>query len=119
MLHRRENFLQDKVDKIVIMCGQRNQKLNHSKAKTMIFNPLRAYDIAPNNSVSPGTFTEVVEQYKILGTIVRSDLKTISNTQYICKRAYARMWILRRLKALGCPIPKLLDVLRQQILSIC
>ena len=29
------------------------------------------------------------------------------------------MWILRRLKALGCPIPELLDVLRQQILSIC
>ena len=34
MLHRREYLLQDKVDKIVIMCGQRNQKLNHSKAKT-------------------------------------------------------------------------------------
>ena len=29
------------------------------------------------------------------------------------------MWILRRLKALGCPIPELLDVLRQQIISIC
>ena len=29
------------------------------------------------------------------------------------------MWILRRLKALGCPIPELLDVLRQQVLSIC
>ena len=29
------------------------------------------------------------------------------------------MSILGRLKALGCPIPELLDVLRQQILSIC
>ena len=29
------------------------------------------------------------------------------------------MWILRRLKSLGCPIPELLDVLRQQIISIC
>jgi hypothetical protein len=46
-------------------------------------------------------------------------MKTISNTEYICKRAYARMWILRRLKALGCPIPELMDVLRQQIISIC
>ena len=50
---------------------------------------------------------------------MRSDLKTISNTEFICKRAYARMWILRRLKALGCPIPELLDVMKQQIMSIC
>ena len=101
------------------MCGQRNQRLNTIKTKAMIFNPLRAYDIAPNISISPGTICEVVEEYKILGSIVRSELKTISNTEYICKRAYARMWILRRLKALGCPIPELLDVLKQQILSIC
>ena len=85
----------------------------------MIFNPIRIYDISPEISISPGTFTEVVEEQKMLGNIVRSDMKTISNTEYICKRAYARMWILRRLKALGCPIPELLDVLRQQILSIC
>ena len=29
------------------------------------------------------------------------------------------MWIIRRLKVLGCPIPELLNVLRQQILLIC
>ena len=60
-----------------------------------------------------------MEEQKILGNIVRSDLKTISNTEYICTRAFRRMWILRRLKSLGCPIPELLDVLRQQIISIC
>ena len=119
MLPRNENLLQDEVDQIVTMCGQRNQRLNTIKTKAMIFNPLRAYDIAPNISISPGTICEVVEEYKILGFILRSDLKTISNTENICKRAYARMWILRRLKALGCPIPDLLDVLKQQILSIC
>ena len=85
----------------------------------MIFNPLRSFDISPDISISPGINTEVVEEYKILGTIIRSDMKTITNTEYICKRAYARMWVLRRLKALRCPIPELLDVLKQQILSIC
>ena len=29
------------------------------------------------------------------------------------------MWILRRLKSLGCPISELLIVLREQIVSIC
>ena len=115
------SFPQGKINdiKIVILCGQRNMRLNNIKTKTMIFNSLRAYDITPNISISPGTNIEVVEEYKILGTIPRSDMKTISNTEYICKRAYARMWMLRRLKALGCPIPELLDVLKQQILSIC
>ena len=119
MLPRNENLLQDEVDQIVTMCGQRNQRLNTIKTTAMIFNPLRAYDIAPNISISPGTICEVVEEYKILGSIVRSDLKTISNTEYICKRAYARMWILWRLKTLGCPIPDWLYVLKQQIMSIC
>ena len=116
---RRCNILQDEVDKIVILCDQRNMRLNSSKTKTMIFNPLRSFDITPDISITPGISTEVVEEYKILGTIIRSDMKTISNTEYICKKAYARMWILRRLKALGCPIPELLDVLKQQVLSIC
>ena len=114
-----ENLLQSEVDKIVILCRDRNMQLSNIKTKTMIFNPLRIYDISPEISICPGTVTEVVEEQKILGTIIRSDMKTLSNTEYICKRAYTRMWILRRLKALGCPIPELLDVLRQQILSIC
>jgi hypothetical protein len=113
------NILQDEVDKIVLLCEQRNQRLNSIKTKTMIFNPLRSFDMVPDISITPGISTEVVEEYKILGTIIRSDMKTISNTENICKRAYARMWILRRLKALGCPIPELLDVLKQHILSIC
>ena len=29
------------------------------------------------------------------------------------------MWLIRRLKTLGCPIPELLEVLKQQIVSIC
>ena len=90
------------------------QKIN----KTENFNPLRKYDVLPQISIKQGEWTEVVEEQKILGNIVRSDLKTISNTEYICARAYRRMWVLRRLKSLGCPIPELLDVLKQQI-SIC
>ena len=45
-------------------------------------------------------------------------MKTISNTENICRKAFQRMWIIHRLKELRCPIPELLDILRQQILSI-
>ena len=118
-LPRQENSQQDEIDSIVNLSIQRNMQLSQPKTKTMIFNPLRKYDVYPEISIKQGEFTEVVEEQKILGNIVRSDLRTISNTEYICSRAYRRMWILRRLKSLGCPIPELLDVLRQQIISIC
>ena len=55
---------------------------------------------------------------KIVGFILRSDLKTSSNTAYIVKKAYGRLWILRRLKALGASRTRLLDVLQKQILSV-
>ena len=60
---------------------------------------------------------EVVEEMKIVGYILRSDLKTCSNTEYIIKKAYGQMWILRRLKALGASRTRLIDVLQKQILS--
>ena len=62
---------------------------------------------------------EVVEAHKILGQIVRSDLKKISNTENTCKKGFIRMWILRRLKSMGCPSKELITVLREQIISIC
>ena len=66
----------------------------------------------------PNTNIEVVEEMKIIGFILRSDLKTISNTNYSIGKAYGRMWIIRRLKALGSSIACLLDVLQKQVLSV-
>ena len=60
---------------------------------------------------------EVVKEMKIVGFILRSYLKTCSNTAFIVKKAYGRMWILRRLKALGATRTRLLDVLQKQFLS--
>ena len=55
---------------------------------------------------------------KIVGYILRSDLKTCSNTEYIIKKAYSRMWIIRRLKGMGATRVRLLDVLQKQVLSV-
>ena len=93
--------------------------ISKSKTKAILFNPLRKYDFLPQLSIEEGSFVDVVEEQKILGYIMRSDMKTISNTEYICKRAYRRMWVLRRLKSLGCPVKEMIDVLKQQIVSIC
>ena len=49
---------------------------------------------------------------------MRTDLKTISNTDYIVKRAWKRMWVIRRLKSMGASEDNLLKVLRAQVLSV-
>ena len=54
---------------------------------------------------------------KLVGYMLRSDLKTSSNTKYIVRKAYGRLWLLRRLKKLGANQSELLDVLRKQVLS--
>ena len=119
ILPRHANTMQDEIDKVVFYSQSKKMVLNPIKTKVMIFNPLQKHDVLPQISTEPGQYVDVVEQHKILGQIVRSDMKTISNTENICKRAYKRMWVLRRLKALGCPERELLDVLQQQIISIC
>ena len=113
------NTLKPEIDSIVKYSEDRKMLLNPIKTKAMIFNTLRNYDCMPEISIQGGENIEVVEQHKILGQIVRSDLKTITNTEAICKKGFKRMWILRRLKSLGCPTAELLIVLREQIVSIC
>ena len=46
-------------------------------------------------------------------------MNTMSNTEFMCSKAYKKMWILRKLKSLGCLESELLDVLRQQTISVC
>ena len=61
------------------------------------------FNFSPRLSLVPGQKLEMVEE---IGYQLRSDLRTISNTQYIVKRAWKRMWVDRRLKALGAIVNK-------------
>ena len=60
---------------------------------------------------------EVVEIFKLLGVMIRSDMKWWDNSDYICQKGYSRLWILRRMKALalGASETELLDVYQKQV----
>ena len=60
----------------------------------------------------------MVEEIRLVRYQLRSDLRTTSNTQYIVKRAWKQMWVIRRLKALGASEKELLSVLRAQVLGV-
>ena len=65
--------------------------INSEKSKIMLFSTGRKYDFMPKLLIEDGIFLEVVEEFKLLGVILQSNLKWYSNTEYICKKGYARL----------------------------
>ena len=92
-------------------------KINYKKTKVMLFNQCKNWDFMPLFELE-GKELEVVDEMKMLGIIVRSDMKWSSNTKYIVKKGYSRLWILRRLKALGAGPEDLKDVFLKQVRSV-
>ena len=89
-------------------------KLNYKKTKVMIFNPCRNIDFMPEICIE-GNELEVVEEMRLLGLIIRSDMRWTSNTENMIKKASKRLWMLRRLKYLGASELDLVDVYTKQI----
>ena len=70
----------------------------------------RNFDFPPEVKTNEGETLEVIEETKLLGIIVRSDLSWESNTRLFCEKGYSRLWILRNLKRLGANRSDLVDV---------
>ena len=97
--------------------NKNSMKMNEKKTKLMLFNPCRAWDFMPEFALK-GNEIEMVEEMKLLGVVVRSDLKWTSNTENIVKKAYKRLWVLRRLKAMGATQAELKDIFVKQVRSV-
>jgi hypothetical protein len=91
--------------------------INQIKSKVMLFNEAKKYDFTPTMKLN-GETLEVVEEHKLLGVFITSDLKWNANTKYIIKKAYSRLWILRRLKTLGANRTELIDSYIKQVRSV-
>ena len=96
---------------------QNKMVINFKKTKLMVFNPCRNKDFLPELKVD-GQQIEVVEQTKLLGLIISSDLSWSRNTDYMVGRCNAKMWVIRRLKNLGASVNDLLEVYQKQIRNI-
>ena len=92
-------------------------QLNFKKCKFMLFNPTINYDFIPDHKVGENDI-ETVEEMKLLGLVLRNDLKWNSNTSVMIKKAYAKLWMIRRLQAHGANLEDLKDVYLKQIRSI-
>ena len=92
--------LQDQLYKVEDFTVNNLMKINPVKSKIMIFNKSRNYDFPPEYSFKDGQTLEVLEETKLLGIKLSSDLRWSSNTQAIYDKAMSKMWLLRRMKQL-------------------
>ena len=67
--------------------------ISKNKTKTMLCNTRIKWDFIPELNLDHDKF-EVVQEMKIVGFIMRSDMRTCSNTEYLVKKAYKRMWLV-------------------------
>ena len=87
------------------------------KTKIMLFNRSKQFDFQPNLTICNES-AEVVEKMKLLGVIITSDLKWHENTKHIVKKAFSKLWMLRRLKVMGASRKTLLDVYCKHVRSV-
>ena len=107
----------EQLKRIQIYADENKMKLNIPKTKLMLFNPCRAKDFMPEMEIE-NTRIDLVEQTKLLGVILTSNLSWTANTDYIVKRCNSKLWLLRRLKKLGANHEDLIDVYFKQIRSV-
>ena len=88
-----------------------NQKMqiNEKKTKTMLFNFTEKYQFSTRLQLN-GKNVEVIDQTRLLGTIISDDLKWNLNTENIVKKANARMELLRKVAGFGPPLEDLKTV---------
>ena len=93
-------------------------QLNKKKTKVILFNRARNYDFMPACNIEESENLQVVEELKLLGVMVSSDLSWTTHCDYMSKKAFARLWMLRRLKPLGATVVELLEVYQTQVRSV-
>ena len=114
---KHESEVQKQLTSISEYAVLNKMKINQNKTKIMLFNNSKQNDFLPELKLN-GKNLEVVEQMKLLGVIITSDLKWHENTNNIVKKASKKMWILRRLRNLGASRSTLLDIYMKYVRSV-
>ena len=83
----------------------------------MIFNFSRKYQFNTRLELE-GQLLDQVHETKLLGLVLRDDLSWKSNTEFITKKAYKRMIILKNLFHFNLPIEEMIDIYYLYIRSV-
>lgn len=96
---------------------ENEMKINFKKSQFILFNPSKTHDFLPEYQIDNENM-ECVESLKLLGVTLSIDLSWSKNTKDIVKKAYGRLWMIRRLKRLDASTADLKDIFIKQVRSI-
>ena len=97
---------------------EKNQmRLNVEKSKYMVINFTKHYQFSTRLALN-GTNLEEVKETKLLGLILRSNLKWHSNTEKLVKNGYKRMIILHNLSKFSLPLHKIIQIYTLYVRSV-
>ena len=113
------NYLQEELNNLKHFATEKLLRIKETKTNVMKFNFSRNYDFSPELAIDGlNDQLGVISETKLLGIVLTNDLKWGANTQYICKKAYKKMWVLRRMKLIGVEPLVILDVYIKEIRSV-
>ena len=112
------SLLQRNLYKIENFTINNQMQINEKKSNIMLFNKSRTIDFPPEFSFKNEEQLQVVEETRLLGVVLSSDLRWQANTTALCSRAMARMWLLRRMKALKLDPEFILDYYLKEVRSL-
>ena len=102
--------------------AQRHYPLNFHERTQHILpvdkNKSRKYDFPPEYKFRNGQILDVLEETKLLGIQLTTDLRWFSNTKEIFSKAMSRMWLLRRMKELKLEPTIIIDYYIKEIRSL-
>ena len=114
-----QNHLQGVLSELEDFSVRKQMKIKEKKTNLMKFNFSLNYDFPPELTLKGfKNHVDIVKETRLLGVILTDDLKWSANTNFICSKAYKKMWILRRLKVLNVGPILLLDVYCKEVRSV-
>ena len=102
------------IDSIQNYANRNKMKVNLKKTKIILVNPSKTYDFLPNVKFQENEI-ESVEEIKLLGVVLRANMKWSTNTDLMTETSYKRLRVLCRLKGLGASDYDLLDIYFKQV----
>ena len=114
ILPQEKNPIQMQLQNLSEFADNNQMIVNKDKTKVMLFNRSRSLDFQPE-VVFENSILNVVEETKLLGVLITSDLKWKRHVQNVKKECNSRMWALRRMKEIGATVNDMKEVYKLQI----
>ena len=108
---------QEQLTQINEWTKKKKMRLNEDKTKNIIFNFSKKYQFTTNLSVNEKEI-ELVEEVRLLGTIITKDLKWNKNTKELVRRGYQRMQLLNKAATFSSNIGDLKSIYQTYVRSV-